>query len=231
MLVGATQPNSTVRDGLLVSPAVVDLGDVEQGKTKEVVFTLKNVSDQPIEQIELVSGCGCTIMKTVKSTLDPGESTQALGEFTTVRRRGPNSVSLLLEYVALGAEKQRILTVTADVTPFVVFKPTTVRFALDDESDGSHSSGLVTFTSAKHGGFQLEEVSCRHPAISVRELEGPGSGSTEDRDHAPRSITVEVTLDHEKWKSSRREAKKRVVLSVLTNIETEPRLTIPIIVN
>ncbi len=231
MLVGTTQPDSTARDGLLVSPAVADLGDVEQGEVREITFTLKNISDEPIKQIAFITSCGCAMINTPKSALDPGESTQAIGEFNSLRRRGLGSVNLLLRYDVLGQESQRILTVTANVKPFVVFEPTALRLALPDDPSDSRSSGLVTFTSAKHRGFQLEELSCWHPAISVREIESLGFSASDGLDLTPHSIVVEVTLDHQKWNSVPRDAGKHVLLSVLTNIGTEPRLTIPIIVD
>ncbi|WP_299465902.1 DUF1573 domain-containing protein [uncultured Gimesia sp.] len=222
------QENATIRDGLLISPVVADLGSVKQGTLNKTRFMLKNTSTKPIDQIQLQASCGCLTLDTFKSVLAPGESTTALVEFNSIKKRGWSNVFLILKYVANGKTTEQLLEVRADVRPFVVLKPEEARFSISKSDDKAISKCTIRFTAVENSDLELRKLICSHPAIFVQEIDEPAVNTG---DLSGCIKTIEISLDRKKWFSSPSKGSKKLHLSVATSIDSEPNLIVPIIVN
>ena len=111
----------------LATPAPVDLGAVDQGRTCPFTFRVKNTANRPVTVAKLIPTCGCTWLDNVEGRrIDPGDVLSIRGTLDSEDRRGRTESHAVLTYAladAPGPARSLMLTVRADGRPAVLVVP------------------------------------------------------------------------------------------------------------
>ena len=81
-----------------------DIGQVKQGTSTDVKYSLNNTSSKPLKIVEVSTTCGCTTTKLSRRELEPGESASLVLTYNSGTSRG--SVQALA-YVLYGVVGQK----------------------------------------------------------------------------------------------------------------------------
>jgi len=68
--------NTAVLPALHIQPAVLDLGDIPEGKTVRASFIIRNNTNQTIELTDIQASCGCTVAAPDSYVIAPGTFTR-----------------------------------------------------------------------------------------------------------------------------------------------------------
>ncbi len=206
----------------------IDVGDVVQGDKGNATFTIRNVSDVTVQNIDVDPSCGCIVVKNVLSNLGQGEETDVEIEVDTMGLRGRRKVGLLVHYSVEGVEKREVVSVIVNALPFVTFEPKQVQLRCADSPEGLVKSQDVTFKTGLDSGFEIMGISSSHPSIRAKEAVQLEQGAEQ---HSRHSLTVTCDCQHWRKLTVRQQANEAAEIVVITNIDTEPRLIIPVYVN
>lgn len=223
----------SVDDGKLsILPASIDFGVVKQGQVAPIDLTLTNRSSGKISEIRVQTSCGCTVIQSAKGALLAGEATHVRGEVDTHGRRGEFVTHLLLQYVADGQLVQRTLPLKASVEPAILINPAPLHFVARRESNTSPQCAVLTLSAHNSASFAITSINCWDPAISVRELHVPESAEHDQKQGLSESShRLEVVFDQLRWQSTAFSRDKPALIYVSTDVKSESRLEIPIIVD
>ena len=199
-------------DDLHVDADVVDLGRIPQGTSAVFRCQLRNPSPHQITSLAVVSSCGCTVIEQLERTLQPGGDTEFTGAFSTIHQRGKSTVNLLIEYEIRQEKRQKVVTVTGDVQPVVSWQPPTVSLQSD-------APQIVSFTTTNNELLRIEKIQCSHPALKVVEVDIQGAAAA-----------ISVAVDYQQAASVSWNSRPPVMISVKTNVDSEPELRIPVTV-
>jgi hypothetical protein len=83
------KPAKAPAEAKTVDPFTLDFGRIKQGEVVKHGFTLKNDSATVLNIKSVNTSCGCTISKSQKNKLEPGESTVIEVSFNSKGYSGP----------------------------------------------------------------------------------------------------------------------------------------------
>jgi len=73
---------------VLFQDSMIDLGKVNEGEIKEVVYHYKNIGDKPLLIFNVSPSCGCTIADFSHKPLMPGASDSIIAKFDSGGKDG-----------------------------------------------------------------------------------------------------------------------------------------------
>jgi len=73
-----------------------DFGTLENNRTVEHEFVLRNAGDEPLEITNVRTTCGCTVAKLADPTIQPGEEATLQAKLNLRGRRGPQNKTIIL---------------------------------------------------------------------------------------------------------------------------------------
>ncbi len=126
----------------------------------EVEFT--NIASEPIT-FAVAASCGCTVVATEKTTLNPGESTKSKARFDPHGRQGGQTKTLTFTVTnPQGKYAQQTFTLTAEVAALVTFDPPKLFANEVDHRAGKKEKLTVT---GRKEGFKVEKVESSNDKI------------------------------------------------------------------
>jgi hypothetical protein len=223
------QSNLVVRDGLRISPEVANLGTVQQGKRARVTFSLTNVGGDDVRDIVLEPSCGCTLVECSKSNLMPGDSTDVIAEFDSRKRRGDVLLHLLLAWAVKDTAKRQLLSIQGNVEPTVSVTPPVVRFVSSKVRPGSKMSSVIVLRTPDWPNLKVSKLTCSHPALRATVVSAPQSTQPKAGHSQPLGgIAILVEFDPSAQNLTPSTGRDRRSVSVLTNVDTEPEIDVPV---
>jgi hypothetical protein len=215
---------------LSISPISFDFKNVKQGEKVPFAITLKNVSNEAISSIEVKTSCGCTVIDKGPPALNAGDSIIMRGEYNSIGRRGPFASNVLVSYQADSQTLHRVIQLNAYVKPTVIAKPPHLDFSLKDASGDSIVSKSVVFRTDDARHFDIERITCWHPAFTIREKTAAECSPAERKNSQANIHAVEVLFDPTQWKALTISEKYPLSFRVRTTVDTEPDIAVPITV-
>jgi hypothetical protein len=119
---------------LAIEPQVLDFGRVNESEhVLELSFTIKNVSDAPVQIANIGSGCGCTAVKLSQPTLKVGASISVPVKVTVQGQRGNFGKNVQLDIV--GYKESIVVPIRGKVVQDIWFEGLMVQcFAKESET-------------------------------------------------------------------------------------------------
>lgn len=152
-----------MRSGALQFEKIVhDFGRVYDIDDLECSFAFRNVSGQPIVIEDVKASCGCTTPTLSKNTFQPGESDVLKAKWDP-KGSGRQSKTLTVRSDALQGGAA-ILTISADLTPFVKSEPIAARF--EDVRIGREHKMRLSL-SCPDENWQVQSVRASHSHVQA----------------------------------------------------------------
>jgi hypothetical protein len=184
-LVGLAAPAS-LRGELVCEAPLFQAGTVRSGAPLRHEFRLHNTGPDPVEVLEVHSGCGCLRSALARRTFAPGEPVLVLVDAHTLGQpEGPNTWRAVVRYRSGGRAGEVPLLVRALLVREVSVSPAAL--VLHTEST---ITAELTFLDRRDRPFEPRALltSSRHVRASAREPRRVGEGWE-------RKVTLEVTAD------------------------------------
>jgi hypothetical protein len=188
---------------------IFDHGRLLQGQQVLATFELVNHFPEPIEILEVITGCACSGTTLSTKYLQPGERVSLKVSWKTGRSRGPTTLLLQVLYKLPDRHfSSKSLQVKGNVLPDIRYDPSEIEFA----GNRLETQVLQLAAGAKRD-FVILKAFCSHRAFTAEVRE---------------SGMIEVTFDPAEWVA---EDRSEPLLIVKTNSSNEPQMCIPLAVD
>ena len=196
------------RQFVVAVPDSIDFGQVPQG-VYSAGADLENHCDEMVRILYVRKSCDCSEVAVPSSEIAPGERVRVTCRWNTRGRRGHVRAAIAVVYSAGKDSTQRhvLLTLRAHVIPDFTFDPERLEF-----TEGRTETKRVVFFPWRLDGLRLYNASVSHPAFDAT-VDGKAS-------------VVNVIFRSERWLAER----GPIDLTVRTNSQNEPLVSIPILV-
>lgn len=155
---------------LKIEDTVYDFGSVEQGKSVEYDFVLKNEGDAPLEITRVVPSCGCTATKLSADKIEPGETATVHAVFDTTGFSG-NKIKTIRLYTTDLENNTVVLSLKGEIIPEVTVSPKRIIFGnLIYGEDAEKNKQEVTVKVREGSGVTLGALESRSKFLEVEEL-------------------------------------------------------------
>ncbi len=108
---------------LEIRPKIAELGNLPQDQIESVEFVLENRAKAKLEDVTVISSCGCTVTKMQTKEILPFATAELNVDFHSARKRGAISQPILVQYRVNDVLLTTRCDVRAYVEPTVQFKP------------------------------------------------------------------------------------------------------------
>lgn len=153
------------------TPTRLDFGEVRQGASLPLEFTLVNTTDQPVRLEGIYPACDCTQLELSQALLEPGDSLVLRGEWSVGARRWESETQIAVSYhVAEQRPYSLRLTARARVIPDLKLEPETLVFT----ADGPHEQTLRISPQAVES-VRVDSVLASHPGVVAETPRQAGS--------------------------------------------------------
>lgn len=146
--------------GLVISPDIIEIGELEENSSKRFEFSVSNSSSEMLN-VKLKSSCGCTVLGGKEVALGPGQKSLFYGVFSSKGLQG-----LVTRYVY--ASVDNVSPIRIPVRAFVFEE-----YTLDQTSwfiprtGGNPVEFDLALYSKKHIDFTLKKIECNFKALDV----------------------------------------------------------------
>lgn len=100
-----TAENKPVTEVLFIKDDVYDFGKIPQGKPVHTVFTVKNISQQPLKIANVQASCGCTTPEWDKENAIPAGQDSKITVGYNAAAEGPFSKVITVTYNETGSKQ------------------------------------------------------------------------------------------------------------------------------
>lgn len=163
---------------LEATPSRLDFGEVRQGATLPLEFTLVNTTDQPVRLEGIYPACDCTQFELSQAKLEPGDSLVLRGQWSVGARRWESETHVAVSYrVAEHAPYSLRLAARARVIPDLKLEPETLVFSADGPTElilavspNTETDMIITDVVTTHQAMEATIInsSPRGAVLSVR---------------------------------------------------------------
>jgi hypothetical protein len=185
--VGTTRPNAAdpstgdapqaVMEGVSLSPAVADLGEVAAGDVALAHVELANTTDHLIQISSVLPSCSCTVASFPNDKIEPGKRREILLKLSTRGRVGRTSTTYTVDALILPERHVIALsgTITAMIVPrdAVVPMPSNVEFGHVGNEDGTRQLEFHALPSTKATAYSIHLmkspswITCNQESITI----------------------------------------------------------------
>jgi len=164
-------PSSSVNSDFDVTPASIqDIGQVRQGTSTEVRYSLKNASQKPLKIVEVSTTCGCTTASLSKKELEPDEIAILVLRYNSGTYRGSVKVLAHVLYGELNQEankrwKSFIVGASGKIDPDFKIQPEKLIY-----DDCKQLSKRISVSPHYDKNLEVTKVSCDKRFFSARLL-------------------------------------------------------------
>ena len=164
---------------LTANPEKINLGKIGRGWSGEAEWSLTNTGANPVQILEIRSGCNCVEAKAEKNLLSSGASTKIRAHIRTLSQTGGKSswkVTILFQHPDCIREEPKTLALlaTAELVADLRIEPTIISF----KGAGPGQSQLTIFDE-RSPPIRILKTTTNIPAITTRWVENgiPGNQS------------------------------------------------------
>ncbi len=181
---GATTPATPAtgaRPVLTFVSALHDFGVIDETSEVATAFRFTNTGGSELLIEAVTATCGCTTPRLTKRRYQPGESGAIQVDFDPTR---PGTTQKYITVLSNAEPAVTRLTITANVTAFLVFEPKILQLGV--RQYGAEHHGRMTISSPDEN-FVIDSISVSLPYVSARVVP-PGQAT------APGPKTVQITV-------------------------------------
>jgi len=178
----AASPVNAALPVLSFASTVYDFGVIDETSAVATTFRFTNTGGGELVIEAVSASCGCTTPQLTKRRYQPGESGVIQVGFDPTKPGPAQEQSI--EIVSNTKPAVTRLTITADVTAFLVFKPKILQLGV--RQFRAEHRGRITVSSPDRN-FVIDSVSVNLPYVTARVV-------PPDQATAPGSKTVEITV-------------------------------------
>ncbi len=153
------------QDVKLLSPPVVDLGEVPDDTVASTVIRFKNISQDTIRVGEVRSSCGCTVPEIDKLTYLPGEEGNILVQFHARGFRGKVRKWVKI-FFTKGQPSMLRVVLQAHVVPLVEVEPEVVNWQGISLKQGQVSRSVVLKNNSDQP-LKVSKILSTNPQLKV----------------------------------------------------------------
>lgn len=152
-----------VQPGLYPDEQYLDFGELAQGDVQSGQFRLTNRHPEPIEVVDVLTGCSCNEATPSSRQVPPGDRFTIDIKWSVGPRRGRLADVVQVVYqTASGGRHMAELGVKANVIPDIHYSPNVLTF--DPDRPGT---AVVRFTHGRRNPFVLRRASTTQAAFQV----------------------------------------------------------------
>lgn len=147
-----------------------DFGRVSDVEPLRHAFGFVNAGAAPLEITEVDASCGCTTTSLAKTIYEPGER----GEIGSVwEAKGFGSQRKTITVSTSGRPEKVVLTLSAELEPFVAFDPPVLQFGQVEEGAERILRARIVCADA---ALEVLGLTCSHPHLAAHVIDDPEGG-------------------------------------------------------